>query len=110
MLNSVHYDTITGAQITNSILNDASNLFSEHYAIWGERSHNSGSIFPCTFPFSLLPLIQHLPGSRVKLSPQRLREQVFPDPSAGYYVKVTVDGTLAGHVFACQTSSYQQQK
>ena len=37
-------------------------------------------------------------------------EIVLPDPSAGYYVKVTVDGTLAGHVFACQTSSYQQQK
>lgn len=56
---------------------------------------------------SLLPLIQHLPGNRVKLSSRRLREQVLPDPSAGHYVKVAVGGTLAGHVFACQWNAKQ---
>lgn len=50
MLDDVHYDTFAGTQVTNSILNDATKLFSEHYAIWGEHSHNPGNIFPCTLP------------------------------------------------------------
>ena len=37
------------------------------------------------------------------MSKDRLRAQCFPkDAESGYYVRVTVDGHLAGHAFACR--------
>lgn len=43
-------------------------------------------------------------GDRVKLSRTRLRSQCLFDTSPGVctYVKATVDGKLAAHVFACR--------
>ncbi|KAJ5392276.1 hypothetical protein N7509_007766, partial [Penicillium cosmopolitanum] len=41
----------------------------------------------------------------VKLNARRLREQYLPsstDQSESFYVRVTVDGKIAGHVFACR--------
>lgn len=41
-------------------------------------------------------------GERVTLSGRRLRAQCLPDNSETSYARVTVDGTLAGHAFACR--------
>jgi hypothetical protein len=38
----------------------------------------------------------------VRLSADRLRSQYLPDNSTCFYVKVTVDGQLAGNAFACR--------
>lgn len=40
------------------------------------------------------------PGKPVKLGARRLREQYLPDPATeSYYVRVTLDGNLAGNAF-----------
>lgn len=36
------------------------------------------------------------------MSAARLREQCLPEGSAGAYVTVTINGVLAGNVFACR--------
>lgn len=42
-------------------------------------------------------------GKPVKLGARRLREQYLPDPTTeSYYVRVTVDGNLAGNAFCCR--------
>lgn len=38
----------------------------------------------------------------MRLSKDRLRSQCLPDNATCVYVRVTVDGQLAGHVFACR--------
>lgn len=38
----------------------------------------------------------------MKMSPARLRSQCLPDNAKTFYVQVTVDGVLAGNVFACR--------
>lgn len=82
MFKQVLYEIFAGHQVTDVMLAEAVRLFSEHYGIWGEHSHN--------------------PGKHVNFSTCRLRQQILPDPSTTYYVKVTVDGKFAGNVFACR--------
>lgn len=69
-------------QVTDSMLREASRLFSENYGIWGKEM--GGKM-----------------GTRVKMGKNRLRSQVFPPNVPCSYVRVTVDGNLAGNVFAC---------
>jgi GNAT superfamily N-acetyltransferase len=38
----------------------------------------------------------------VRLSKDRLRSQYLPDNATCFYVRVTVDGQLAGNAFACR--------
>ncbi|WEW59404.1 hypothetical protein PRK78_004876 [Emydomyces testavorans] len=76
------YEIFTGDEVTDAMLDEAAKLFGENYGIWGEQSHS--------------------PGKPVKLSGRRLRAQYLPDPSASYYVRVTIDGNLAGNAFACR--------
>jgi len=44
-------------------------------------------------------------GSRVRLSKDRLRAQYLPDHAKCSYIRVTVDGHLAGNAFACYWTS-----
>ncbi|KAK9357450.1 hypothetical protein V1504DRAFT_472055 [Lipomyces starkeyi] len=60
----------------------------ENYGIWGKDAAKLG-------PFAQ-------PGSRVRLSKDRLRGQYLPDGATCSYVRVTVDGHLAGNAFACR--------
>ncbi|CAJ2508386.1 Uu.00g134120.m01.CDS01 [Anthostomella pinea] len=76
------YETFAGSHVTDAMLVEAAKLFSENYGIWGERSHQ--------------------PGKHVMLSAPRLRSQYLPSTAATSYVRVVVDGTLAGNVFACR--------
>lgn len=81
------------------MFDEAVKLFSKHYGIWGEHSHN-----PDNFPvlFSLFSLLKLSIGKRAKSSTRRPREQILPDPSKTYYVKVAVDGKFTGNAFACR--------
>ncbi|KAI0554106.1 hypothetical protein F4679DRAFT_527144 [Xylaria curta] len=76
------FETFPGTEVTDQMLSEAAKLFSENYGVWGKTS-----------PLS---------GKRVSMNARRLREQCFPDATAGSYVRVTVDGTPAGHAFACR--------
>ncbi|PGH30953.1 hypothetical protein GX50_06263 [[Emmonsia] crescens] len=74
------YEIFSGDVVTEAMLSEAAKLFSENYGTWGEHSQN--------------------PGKPVKLGARRLREQYLPDPATeSYYVRVTLDGNLAGNAF-----------
>ncbi|OAX84477.1 hypothetical protein ACJ72_01148 [Emergomyces africanus] len=74
------YEIFSGDVVTDDMLSVAARLFSENYGTWGEHSRN--------------------PGKPVKLGARRLREEYLPHPtSESYYVRVTVDGDLAGNAF-----------
>jgi GNAT superfamily N-acetyltransferase len=77
------YQQYDGTQVTDSMLREASQLFNENYGIWGKES---GSKM----------------GTRIKMSKDRLRAQLLPSNVPCSYVRVTVDGDLAGNVFACR--------
>ncbi|OJJ80737.1 uncharacterized protein ASPGLDRAFT_1501590 [Aspergillus glaucus CBS 516.65] len=55
MCKQVLYEIFAGHQITEGMLDEAAKLFSEHYGIWGEHSHNpvtadgkfAGNVFAC---------------------------------------------------------------
>ncbi|KAK9322281.1 hypothetical protein V1517DRAFT_339006 [Lipomyces orientalis] len=82
------YEKFEGGQVTDDMLAEASVLFNENYGIWGIDAAKLG-------PFAK-------PGSRVRLSKDRLRCQCLPEGAACSYVRVTVDGHLAGNAFACR--------
>ncbi|OAA63880.1 Acyl-CoA N-acyltransferase [Cordyceps fumosorosea ARSEF 2679] len=72
-------------QVTDDILKDAARLFTENYGIWG---HHNGAVGK--------------PGGRVKMTASRLRAECLPEGSQSSYARVIVNGTLAGHAFACR--------
>jgi len=80
------YKKYHAGQVTEAMLQEAAVLFSENYGVWGEQA---------TGKFAK-------PGSRVRLSKDRLRSQCLPDNATCFYVRVTVDGQLAGNAFACR--------
>ncbi|KAI6709440.1 hypothetical protein JHW43_008018 [Diplocarpon mali] len=47
-------------------------------------------------------------GHRVRISCGRLRAQYLPDNATCFCVKVTIDGHLAGHAFACRWTANDQ--
>lgn len=94
------YEIFSGDQVTDCMLGEAAKLFNENYGIWGERSHNPGKHDTTSLLFCLSDVLL---GKPVKLSARRLREQYLPDPATiSCYVRVTVDGNLAGNAFACR--------
>ncbi|KAK9241986.1 hypothetical protein V1506DRAFT_509881 [Lipomyces tetrasporus] len=82
------YEKFEGGQVTDDMLAEASVLFNENYGIWGNEAAKLGAFAK--------------PGSRVRLSKDRLRCQYLPEGAACSYVRVTVDGHLAGNAFACR--------
>ncbi|KAF3063906.1 hypothetical protein GL218_02569 [Daldinia childiae] len=78
------YEVFSGAEVTDDMLSEAAKLFSDNYGVWGKKS-----------PLS---------GKRVSFNARRLREQCLPDAAETSYVRVTVDGTLAGNAFVCRWS------
>jgi len=77
------YDT---GQVMETMLQEAAVLFSENYGVWGEQA---------TGKFAR-------PGSRVRMSKDRLRSQYLPDNATCFYVRVTINGELASNAFACR--------
>ncbi|KAM0797692.1 hypothetical protein BDR22DRAFT_882065 [Usnea florida] len=84
------FERFDGSKVTESMLQEASQLFSEHYGVWGEQAAQALGKFAKA-------------GSHVRLSKERLRAEYLPDDTCSY-VKVTVDGCLAGNAFACRWS------
>ncbi|PPJ60591.1 hypothetical protein CBER1_11633 [Cercospora berteroae] len=82
------FETFNRNEITDSMLVEAVSLFNDNYGVWG------------THPIGSYPTPKQ--GSRVKLSKDRLRAQYLPENVDCSYVKVTIQGRLAGNVFACR--------
>ncbi|KAJ5130931.1 Acyl-CoA N-acyltransferase [Penicillium bovifimosum] len=73
---------IPGFAITDKQLEEAAALFRDNYGVWGKQTKRA--------------------GQRVALSPARMRDQLLPSTAKTSYARVVVDGTLAGHAFACR--------
>ncbi|KZF18990.1 hypothetical protein L228DRAFT_264112 [Xylona heveae TC161] len=83
------FEKFRGSEITDDILEGAAKLFNEHYGVWGKDPSNSNPT--------------PKPGSHVKLSKSRLRDQYLPNNAYDCcYVRVTLDDRLAGNAFACR--------
>ncbi|KAL2039895.1 hypothetical protein N7G274_007298 [Stereocaulon virgatum] len=83
------FEKYDGSQVTESMLQEASELFSDHYGVWGEHAAKVLGEFAKA-------------GSQVRISKRRLRAEYLPDGSTCSYVRVTVNGSLAGNAFACR--------
>lgn len=77
------FEDVSPDQVTDEMLQEAATLFSENYGVW---SHHSAQTLA-------------KPGSRVRLTRQRLRNEHLLD-GASSYVRVSVNGKLVGHAFA----------
>lgn len=100
------FERFQGTEVTDSMLEEAAQLFNENYGIWGEDPTNPR---PAPKPGKLgSPTLNSVTdariGSRVKLSKTRLRAQYLPDNATCFYVRVTVEDRLAGNAFACRWS------
>ncbi|MCJ1428456.1 hypothetical protein MMC29_006366 [Sticta canariensis] len=84
------FERFDGRELTDNMLQEAAQLFNDHYGIWGKDPTN--------------PRPAPKPGSREKLSKNRLRAQYLPDNANCSYVRVTVEDRLAGNAFACRWS------
>ncbi|KAF1956378.1 hypothetical protein CC80DRAFT_492613 [Byssothecium circinans] len=82
------FEKFDGGELTDDMLVEASRLFNENYGIWGKDAAKSGAFAK--------------PGSRVRLSKDRLRAQCLPQGAACSYARVTIGDRLAGNVFACR--------
>ncbi|KAL9052742.1 MAG: hypothetical protein Q9162_005203 [Coniocarpon cinnabarinum] len=87
----VKYQVIAGPHVTATMLQEAAELFSNHYGIWGPRASEKVGAFAKS-------------GRRIKMSPGRLRAECLPDNAIDQctYVRVEFDGVLAGNIFACR--------
>ncbi|KAI9780711.1 MAG: hypothetical protein M1816_002760 [Peltula sp. TS41687] len=83
------FEKYDGDQVTDSMLQEASKLFGENYGVWDKEAARVMGGFARE-------------GSRVKMSPARLRDQCLPQGAANTYVRVIVDNHLAGNAFACR--------
>ncbi|KAH8729124.1 hypothetical protein GQ44DRAFT_823846 [Phaeosphaeriaceae sp. PMI808] len=84
------YKRFSSEQVTDAMLEEAATLFSENYGVWGNQAAERIGSFAKA-------------GSRVRLNKERLRKEYLP-PGISSYVRVLVDGFLAGNVFACRWS------
>ncbi|KAL1962421.1 hypothetical protein VTN77DRAFT_9692 [Rasamsonia byssochlamydoides] len=83
------YEKYDGSQVTDSMLQEAARLFSENYGVWGREAASVVGAFAKE-------------GNHVKISKDRLRAQYLPENAVCSYVRVIVDGHLAGNAFACR--------
>ena len=73
--------------MTDNMLQDAAKLFSENYGVWGPVAEQHMGSFARQ-------------GRRIRMSPQRLKEQCIPPSARNAYLQVRVNNELAGNVFA----------
>ena len=82
------FERFDGPQVTDSMIQEASQLNLQSLV-------SQLAVFVACVSKQLL-------GSRVRLSKERLRRDYLPDGLLCSYVRVTVDGNLAGNAFVCR--------
>lgn len=82
------FEKFDGCELTDTMLEEAAQLFNGNYGVWGRDPTNSRST--------------PKPGTRVRLSKDRLRAQYLPHNASCSYVRVTIEDCLAGNAFACR--------
>ena len=88
----LYFQVFEGTQLTAPMLQEAAELFSEHYGVWSSKIPEHVS--------------HHNSGDRVRISPRRLRTSLLPDGGrACSYVRAMADDRLIGHAFACRWRS-----
>ncbi|KAL8869425.1 MAG: hypothetical protein Q9174_004279, partial [Haloplaca sp. 1 TL-2023] len=93
-MNTTMYESFDASTITDDMLQEAATLFSSNYGVWGPEASKY-------IPFAKA-------GRPVRMTKDRLRTQCLPRGADCMYAKVTVDGHLAGNVFACRWTYNEQ--
>src|SRR4051794_39578674 len=93
------YEKYDWSQVTDSMLQEASQLFSENYGVWGKNAGRVGRAFAKE---GKLTQVDTIPSAYKNRKPCTDRAQFLPKDGACSYVRVTVDNHLAGNVFACR--------
>jgi len=83
----VVFENVAAGDMSEAMLVEAANLFSNSYGVWGPNAEKNIG------PFAKQ-------GRRVRMSPDRLRQQVLPANANNFHARATCGGELAGHVFA----------
>ncbi|KAF8420715.1 hypothetical protein EV426DRAFT_611905 [Tirmania nivea] len=90
------YEAFEQAELSDSILQAAADLFSSNYGIWGAKAAETVGTWAEK-------------GNPVRIHTGKwLKSRYLPAGSRSTYVRVTVDGKLAGHVI-CSRWSYKNQ-
>ncbi|KAI1754175.1 hypothetical protein F4782DRAFT_45539 [Xylaria castorea] len=84
------YERFKIDEVTDEMLDEAAKLFSENYGVWSEHAAERMGKFAKA-------------GRPVRLSKERLRNEYLSSEISSY-VRVTVNGHLAGNAFACRWS------
>ncbi|KAF2280959.1 uncharacterized protein EI97DRAFT_497676 [Westerdykella ornata] len=87
-MRSTVYERFSSDEVTDKMLEEASELFSEHYGVWAKQAEQVEG------PHGKA-------GEHVRLSKERLRKEHLPGDTS-LYVRVTVDGRLAGNALAAR--------
>lgn len=81
------FERVAAPDVTPAMLAEAASLFSSAYGIWGPLApEKMGKFFK--------------PGKRIKMSVERVREQVFPPGTDSILVRGLAGTELAGYAFA----------
>lgn len=101
------FQRFDGAKVTDNMLEEASNLFSENYGVWSEHAAQLMGKFAkagrSVYAQNCASEPECLLGTPVRLSKERLRNEYLPSGISSY-VRVSVNGHLAGNAFACRWS------
>lgn len=91
-----YYDVFEQDELSSDALQAAADLFSSHYGVWGEKAAEAVGSWAEK-------------GNPVKIHTGKwLKSQYLPSGSCSTYVRVTVDGKLAGHVI-CSRWRFKSQ-
>jgi ribosomal protein S18 acetylase RimI-like enzyme len=97
---------VAGTDITDTMVEQAAELFSRFYGVWGLLADQHLGSFAkqgdreqqCSLEET--PFLTLFLGRRVRMSAANLRRQILPDHGDNSYVRAMVGNELVGNVFA----------
>jgi GNAT superfamily N-acetyltransferase len=100
------YERFTDHEVTDEMLDEAAQLFSQNYGVWSKYAEEAMGKFAkagrCSdSEIQMLYILIGDSGSHVRLGKERLRKEYLPEGISSY-ARVSVDGKLAGNAFVCR--------
>ena len=107
------FQTYAAHEVTDTMLEDAAKLFSDHYGTWGEKAASAMGPFAKAGKTSVNIMARACPsksssGNRVKLNAKRLRKEYLSGEAEYVYTRAIVDGVLAGNAFGCRYTAHDK--
>lgn len=104
---NINYIATPGPLITDEQFKQCASVFSAHYGVWDSTAaaqHPSLKAGEILIQAKLAHLVLTRPlswlGSRVKMTPHRLKSQCASKPDDTTLITAHIDGQMVGHAFA----------